>query len=137
MVYRKPTPGLFDRPLSWCSWSTGLECLWSPASVHFLETTQWHHLTIQYQLYSTSSCFLHNGGVLCVYSTNYTVPVVAFTLISAGASYFGVVRPLPKGGNRGGKCRSVRTKRGKFFSTLHFSVVWMGSRGTFVLCTAL
>ena len=40
---------------------------------------------------------------------------------SAGASYFGVVRPLPKGVNRGVKRRSVRAKRGKIFSPSFFS----------------
>ena len=43
---------------------------------------------------------------------------------------------LPKAVNRGAKCQSVSVKRGKKFS-LSFSVVWMDSRGTFVLCTAL
>ena len=36
--------------------------------------------------------------------------------------------------HRGAPRRSVRAKRGKNFR-LHFSVVRMGSRGTFVLCT--
>jgi len=36
--------------------------------------------------------------------------------------------------HRGAWRRSVRAKRGKFFR-LHFSVIRMGSRGTFLFCT--
>ena len=43
------------------------------------------------------------------------------TLRSAGASFFGVVRPLPKAVNRGAKCRSVSAKRGKKISPSFFS----------------
>jgi len=37
---------------------------------------------------------------------------------------------------KGSGKRSVRAKRGKFFH-LHFSVLLIGSRSTFVVCTAL
>ena len=47
-----------------------------------------------------------------------------------------MVRPLAKAVCRGAKWRSSAQSAEKFFH-LHFSVVWIGSRSTFVLCTAL
>jgi len=46
---------------------------------------------------------------------------------------FVVLRPLPKAVHRVDP--SARSGEKKFH--LHFSVVWIGSRSTFVLCTAL
>ena len=47
-----------------------------------------------------------------------------------------MVRPLPKAVYRGAATISLREVRKKIFH-LHFSVVWMDSRSTFVPCTAL
>jgi len=51
-------------------------------------------------------------------------------------SNFRPVRPLEKAVDKGVYHRFYRTKHGKFFSP-SFSVVWIGSHSTFVLCTAL
>ena len=47
-----------------------------------------------------------------------------------------MVWPLPEAVYGGAYGWSLCTKHGKFFH-LHFSVVWMGSHSTIVLCTAL
>ena len=57
---------------------------------------------------------------------------VYITCRHVGNNFVVVATATAKGGGK----RSVRAKRGKFFR-LHFSVVLIGSRSTFVVCTAL